>query len=144
MSETFAFFEGATTQNQEPRITVRRGGQIVLTPGAVRLLGDDVTHVQIGFNAKTRTVGIRPTSDTGRGRYRLRTPKSGQSRLVDGKGFFRHLGLHFEKAQSFDAQKFDHGIVGFHLSEEKASDAAPTASQAMAKKGSRRTSRAAS
>lgn len=44
----FEFYQGTPSENTAPKITVRKGGQLVLTSGAVTMLGDDVDHVQIG------------------------------------------------------------------------------------------------
>ena len=49
MSNGFKFYEGITSENSAaPRVTVRKGGVLVLTQAAVDLLGDGVTHVQLG------------------------------------------------------------------------------------------------
>ena len=117
MSE-FEFYEGTASEAQGPRITVRRSGQLVLTPAAVELLGEDVRFVQIGFSRKTRAVGLRPVLEGGRGRYRLRTQKNSPLCLVDGKRFFAHQGLKMEKSQRFEAEEFGGGIVGFRLPAE--------------------------
>ncbi|MCP4605217.1 MAG: hypothetical protein GY847_32655 [Proteobacteria bacterium] len=59
MSNGFQFFEGTRREsNTSPRITVRRGGLMVLTGAAVEMLGEGATHVRIGFNPKTKAVGI--------------------------------------------------------------------------------------
>jgi len=118
MSNGFQFFEGTRREsNTAPRITVRRGGLMVLTPAAVEMLGDGATHVRIGFNPKTKAVGICNAPEEGNGRYRLRNQKNSRSRLVDGKRFFAHHGLSFEKARSFDAEDFGDGLIGFRLPE---------------------------
>jgi hypothetical protein len=62
MSNGFEFFEGTRTESQTPQVTVRRSGQLVLTPPAVAMLGEDVTHVQVGYNAESGIVGIRAAS----------------------------------------------------------------------------------
>jgi hypothetical protein len=60
MTTGFEFFEdAATVSTTAPRITVRRTGQLVLTQAAVEMLGEGVSHVQIGFNEKTKSVGLR-------------------------------------------------------------------------------------
>ncbi len=133
---TFDFYEGTVTENTAPKITVRKGGQLVLTKGAVEMLGDDVTAVQLGFNAKTKVVGIRGAADDAQGRYRLRSQKNSGSRLVTGKRFFTHNGLTIEKARTFDAEEYDGGIVGFKLTDEpvEAETEIPTAETTPAKK----------
>lgn len=116
MINEFEFFEGAATEsNTSPKITVRRGGHLVLTHAAVERLGAGVTHVQIGFNAKTGAVGIRAAEETARGRYRLRRQKSALGHIVDAKRFFRHHSLPLDKARSFEVEDFGGGIVGFRL-----------------------------
>lgn len=70
----------------------------MLTTGAVEMLGNDVGFIQLAFNAKGGVVGIRAASEQAKGRYRLRSQKSGSSRLVTGKRFFKHHGLTIEKA----------------------------------------------
>ena len=144
----FEFYQGTASESTTPKITVRKGGQLVLTSGTVAMLGDDVEHVQIGYDAKTKVVGIRGAGEEAQGRYRLRSQKNGTSRLVTGKRFFAHNGLTIEKARTFDAEAYDGGIVGFTLTEEPAEAEAETpapAKKAPAKKtGGRRKARAAS
>ena len=135
----FEFYQGSASENTAPKITVRKGGQLVLTSGAVAMLGDDVDHVQIGYDTKTKVVGIRGATEDAQGRYRLRSQKNSGSRLVTGKRFFAHYGLTIEKARTFTAEAYDGGIVGFRLVEEDAETEVP------AKKNSgRRKTRAAS
>jgi hypothetical protein len=118
MSNDFDFFEGSASRARIPRITVRRGGLIALTPGAVEMLGDNATHVQVGYNTETQAVGLRPAPEDVKGRYRLRHQTSSQSRLVDTRRFFAHHGLTFERATTFDAEDFGDGMVGFYLAED--------------------------
>ena len=47
MSTDFEFYQGATSENTAPKITVRKGGQLVLTSGAVEMLGEDVEGVTL-------------------------------------------------------------------------------------------------
>jgi hypothetical protein len=119
MTTSFDFFEGTRTENKAPQITVRKSGQLVLTGAAVALLGEGVTHVQLGYDAKARAVGIRPAPEEGRGRYRLRVQKNGSS-LVDGRRFFAHHGLAPEKARTYEAESFGDGLVGFRFAEKAA------------------------
>jgi len=112
----FDFYEGTTTaHSQEPRVTLRRGGLMVITPAAVELLGDDVTHVQLGLNPKTHTVAMRKADAKAKGRYRLRSQKNSPMLLVGGKKFFAHHNLAIDKAESFDATQIADGLVGFTL-----------------------------
>jgi hypothetical protein len=115
MANGFSFYEGTTTENTSPRITVRKGGQLVLTRGAVDMLGEGVEHVQVGYNAKTQVVGIRAAGEDAKGRYRLRPQGSNGLHLVTGKRFFAHYGLDVSKARTFDAEKIEDGLVGFTL-----------------------------
>ena len=117
MSNDFEFFEGSASRARIPKITVRRGGLIALTPGAVEMLGEKATHVQVGYNTETQAVGLRLAPDNVKGRYRLRHQTSSQSRLVDTRRFFAHHGLTFERATTFDAEDFGYGMVGFYLAE---------------------------
>jgi hypothetical protein len=48
------------------------------------MLGDEVTHVLVGYNAGSGIVGIRAASNGAKGRYRLRAQANGAS-LVDGR-----------------------------------------------------------
>ena len=118
----FNFFEGNTTQHTEPQITVRRGGLMVLTQGAVDLLGDHVTHVQLGFDEMTKAIAFRAAPADAKGRYLLRHQKNGSTRLVDGKRFIKHNGLRFDKATRFDVQTFGEGLIGFTLPSEPVKD----------------------
>jgi hypothetical protein len=115
MANGFSFYEGTTTENTSPRITVRKGGQLVLSRGAVDMLGEGVEHVQIGFNAKTQVVGIRAAGEDAKGRYRLRPQGTNGLHLVTGKRFFAHYGLDVSKARTFNAEKIEDGLVGFTL-----------------------------
>ena len=65
--DQFEFYEGGRTDSRAPRITVRRSGQLALTGAAVALLGEGVSHVQVGFDAVTQAVGIRPAAEGARG-----------------------------------------------------------------------------
>jgi len=115
-SSQFDFFEGTRSESQTPTVTVRRSGQMVLTPPAVALLGDGVTHVQFGFDTKTGAVALRAATEETKGRYRLREQANGSS-LVDGRRFLGHHGLKLDKARRFTAEAFGDGMVGFHLPE---------------------------
>ena len=116
MSNGFEFFEGAATvSTTAPRITVRRTGQLVLTQAAVAMLGEGATHVQIGYNEKTKAVGIRSASDDAKGRYRLRSQTNGVSYLVDSKRFFAHHKLSVGKARGFAVEDFGSGVVEFRF-----------------------------
>jgi hypothetical protein len=135
MSTEFEFFEGTATVNSTtPRVTVRKAGQLVLTEAAVAMLGEGVESVQIGFNAKSRVVGIRPAADGVRGALKLRAQPNGRSKLVDAKRFFAHRGLAVDKARGLEVEDFGGGIVGFRLPEEGTGEAPARA----AKGGGRR------
>ena len=112
----FDFFEGTRSETQTPTVTVRRSGQMVLTPPAVAMLGDDVTHVQMGYDAETRAVALRAVPNGAKGRYRLRSQANGSS-LVDGRRFLSHHDVKVEKARSFPAESFGKGLVGFRFGE---------------------------
>ena len=112
----FDFFEGTTNaKSNEPRVTIRRGGLMVITPAAVDILGDNVTHVQLGLNAKTNTVALRKADDKDKGRYRLRTQKNSPMLLVGSKKFFTHHNLNIDEAKTFDATQIAKGLVGITL-----------------------------
>ena len=140
---SFEFYEGSVSEGTAPKITVRKGGQLVLTSGAVDMLGDDIEFVQLAYNAAKGIVGLRAATEDAKGRYRLREQKNSESRLVTGKRFFAHNGLKIEKAQTFDAEEYDGGIVGFQLIGEpdETEDKAETAPAKKA--GSRRKAKAA-
>ncbi len=122
MSQGFVFFEGSSSENTAPRITVRKGGQMVLTRGTVEMLGGDVTHVQLGFDPKTKRVGIRAAGEEAKGSYRLRSQGTNGLHLVAGKRFFAHYGIEIGKAQGFDAEKLEDSLVGFCLAEKSAEE----------------------
>ncbi len=144
MTTDFEFYQGNASENTAPRITVRKGGQLVLTSGAVKMLGEDVSHVQLAYNAKAKVVGIRGVGEDAQGRYRLRSQKNSGSCLVTGKRFFSHCGLTIEKARTFDAEAYDGGIVGFCLTEKPAEAEAPAPAAPVKKTGGRRKAQAAS
>ena len=101
MSTGFEFLEGTVIANPTTtRLTIRKAGQLALTEAAVAMLGEGVEPVQIGYNAKTRVVGIRPAADDVRGALKLRAQPNGRSRLVDAKRRFAHRGLALDKARS--------------------------------------------
>ncbi len=140
MSNGFQFYEGTKSDSATtPKITVRRGGVLILTKAAVDMLGDDVTHVQIGYNDETKAIGIRGATEEARGGYTLRRQKNSPSRLVDGKRLFTHHGLIAEKARSFKVEKYGDGIIGFTLTDEtEAAKAEPKADAKAGKAGGRR------
>ena len=114
----FQFYEGSTTDSAtSARITVRKGGILVLTKAAVKMLGDDIEAVQLGFNPETRAIALRPASLDARGSYRLRGQRNSVSKLVDGKRVFKHHGLIAKSSMSYDAESFGDGLVGFTLPE---------------------------
>ncbi len=131
MNTGFQFFEGARTESKAPQVTVRRSGQMVLTPPAVAMLGDEVTHVQFGYDSTTQAVALRAAPKEAKGRYRLRSQTNGSS-LVDGRRFLGHHGVKVEKARSFPAEAFGDGIVGFRFG-EAASDTRDAENEAPAK-----------
>ncbi len=111
MANGFEFFEGSATEGTfSPRVTIRKGGQLVLTQAAVDLLGEGTTHVQVGFNPETKAIGIRAAEENAKGRYRLRQQKSralvarikkgslGESYEAEGK---RQLGVRFGAFREF-------------------------------------------
>ncbi len=127
MNQAFDFYQGSASEDTTtPRVTLRTSDHMVLTPAAVALMGEEVTQVQIGFNAETRAVGIRPANEGAKGKYRLRPQNGSAKRLLDGKRFFAHVGVAIEKAASFDVEDFSDGIIGFYLP-EAAETSEPTA-----------------
>ncbi|MEM8996859.1 MAG: hypothetical protein AAGF23_18885 [Acidobacteriota bacterium] len=114
----FQFYEGSTTDSAaSARITVRKGGILVLTKATVEMLGDDVEAVQVGYNPETRAIALRPASLDAKGSYRLCGQRNSVSKLVDGKRVFRHHGLIAESSSSYDAESFGDGLIGFTLPE---------------------------
>ena len=84
---TFEFFQGTLSESStSPRITVRRGGLMVITRAAVDLLGDEVSRVQLAYNRTTGDVGIRAVGEETPGSYLLRIQPKSPSRLVSGSG----------------------------------------------------------
>ena len=117
-TQGFDFFDGTTTKHSTPRITLRKGGLLVLTPAAVAMLGQGVEHVQVGFNAKTREIGIRQAPEDARGRYRLQSQRSSRCQLIGTRRFFRHYGIQIDKAQTFEVREVGNGLISFPLPEE--------------------------
>ena len=112
----FVFFDGSKTINDStPKITVRRGGLIVLNSGAVKMLGEGVQHVQLGFDATKRAIGIRSAPEEAMGKYLLRSQAKSASRLINGKRFLAHHSLSFDKAMSFRVEDLGSGVIGFTL-----------------------------
>ena len=112
----FVFFEGAASVNAvRPRITVRRGGLLVLTAAAVAMLGEKVDTVQLAFNRETGAVAIRAASPGAAGAYRLRHQMKGSGRQITGKRFFEHFGLDVSTGRAFEATSFGDGLIGFQL-----------------------------
>ena len=135
---TFEFFQGSASESRStPQITVRRGGLLVITHAAAALLGDDVSHVQLAYDPKTRAVGIRAADAEAPGCYLLRTQRKSPSRLVGGKRFFEHHGVAIDNAQTYDAVDFGNGIIGFRFP-EASDEAADEATPAPAKRTRRR------
>ncbi len=119
----FQFYEGNATDSAEhARITVRKGGILVLTQATLDMLGADASHVQVGFNPETRQVALRSTSEGSKGAYRLRAQRNSPSRLVDGKRVFKLHGLEAKSSTSYDTEDFGDGLIGFRLPETTAGD----------------------
>jgi hypothetical protein len=143
-SNGFDFFEGSRTESKTPIVTVRRSGQMVLTPPAVAMLGDEVSHVQFGFDSNTQAVAFRAAAKGAKGRYRLRSQANGSS-LVDGRRFLSHHGVQVEKARRFTAEEFGDGIVGFRFGEDgtASTDETPAPAKVEAPTATRKPSRTA-
>ncbi|MDY7091588.1 MAG: hypothetical protein SX243_01310 [Acidobacteriota bacterium] len=135
MSNGFTFYEGTSSESAEvARVTVRKGGILVLTAAAVAMLGDGVERVQVGFNPETGAIGLRAADEGARGAYGLRQQKGSLSRLVDGKRVFAHHRLTADKARRYEAQDFGDGVVGIVLEPPAANGAGdPPARGAKAK-----------
>ena len=120
----FEFFVNtqAPKNNSAPMITVRRKGVLVLTKKAADMLGENVTHVQIAYDAKTRSVAVCKAESDSKGRYTMRDMKN-DTFLVNAKPMFAHYGLNVERAQSYDVKEFDKGLIGVSLPDDVASPA---------------------
>lgn len=128
-STNFVFFDATQSRNNNsPKITIRRGGVLVLNAGAVKMLSNgndaEVTHVRVGYDAKTSAIGIRLASDDDTGKFRLRNQKKGPSRTINAKRVFDHHSLSVEKATSYSVEDFGEGIFGVTLREPSASPSA--------------------
>ena len=135
---SFEFFQGAvSTSLSTPRITVRRGGLMVISKAAVDLLGEDVDYVQLAYDRNTKAVGIRVADKSTRGCYRLRTQRKSPSHLVGGKRFFSYHEVDTAKATTYDVQDFGNGIIGFVMtdadSEAETTDSSKPAAKTTAK-----------
>jgi hypothetical protein len=137
MTTRFEFFEGPKSEAQEPQVTVRKSGQMVLTPPAVAMLGDEVTHVQFGYDPDSGAVALRAAPEEAKGRYRLREQSNGSS-LVDGRRFLGHHGLKVEKARRFPAEELGDGMVGFRLTGERSEDDNQTAAKGKSTRSTKR------
>ena len=115
MSANFEFFVNSQTpKNTDPKITVRRQGVLVLNEKAAKMLGDNVTHVQIGYDEKKKAVGICAAEDDAAGRYTLRDLKN-STFLINAKPMFKHYGVEIERAQRYDVETFSEGLIGVTL-----------------------------
>ena len=126
----FVFFEGAVSVSKaQARITVRRGGLLVLTAAAAEMLGENVDAVQLAFNQKNGAVAIRAASPGAAGAYRLRHQMEGPGRQITGKRFLEHFGLEVSSRRSFEVVSFGEGLIGFHIrpAEATTSEAEQTA-----------------
>ena len=117
---SFEFFEGnVSVSSSRPQITLRKGGLIVLSRATVDMLKgdapDDVTHVQLAYNASNGSVGVRACELGTAGAYTLRSQKKNPARLIGGKRFFKHHDLHVTAAATYIAEDFGNGIVGFRF-----------------------------
>ena len=112
----FQFFEGIqTVNNSVAKITVRKGGVLVLTQAAIDMLGDGAAAVQVGYDPEKKAVGVRAAAEDVAGAYKLREQKSGGARMVNGKRLFALHGLATETAESFDVEDFGDGVIGFRF-----------------------------
>ena len=72
--------------------------------------------MQFGFDADNRAVALRAAPKGAKGRYRLRSQANGSS-LVDSRRFLSHHGVEQTTAETFPAEDFGSGIVGFRFDE---------------------------
>ena len=120
----FEFFQGSVSESTATaRVTVQRGGLMVISRAAADMIDDGVTHVQLAYDPKTGVVGLRAVDEGAPGAYLLRKQAKSPSRLVSGKRFFQHYDLVVEKARTFDVEDFGNGMVGFQFADAVASEA---------------------
>ena len=112
----FVFFDSSkASKSMSPKITVRRGGALVINEKATAMFGDGVTHVQICYSGKTRAVGLRAAEPEDPGTFRMQQHKNIKGCLVNAGPMFKHHGLEIERATSFDVEDFGDGIYGLTL-----------------------------
>ena len=129
----FVFFDSSqTSKSMTPKITVRRGGALVINHKAAEMFGKDVTHVQICYSVKTKAVGLRAAKPDTEGAFRMQKHKNiNNGFLVNAAKMFKYHGLEIERATSFDVEDFGDGIYGVTLpggpehEEESATEAKP-------------------
>ena len=141
---SFEFFEGNVSESgNTPRITIRRGGLMVVTRAAAEMLGDDVSHIQFAYDRPNGAIGIRAATAETAGSYRLRTQRKSPSRLVGARRFLKYHEIKTEKATTYEVRDFGNGIIGFRLDGEPAAKTADSESGSTSKKPSRRKTKAA-
>ena len=114
ITPSFEFFQGVATESaSKPRITVRRGGLMVITKAAADMLGDDADHIQLAYDRNTGAVGMRAVEKGTAGCYRLRSQRKSASRIVGGKRFFSYHEIDTAQATTYEAKDFGGGIIGF-------------------------------
>ena len=124
ITPSFEFFQGAASESaSKPRITVRRGGLMVITKAAADMLGEGVDHIQLAYDRNTGAVGMRAVEKGTSGCYRLRSQRKSASRIVGGKRFFSYHEIDTAQATTYEAQDFGDGIIGFVITADAETDA---------------------
>ena len=114
ITPSFEFFQGVATESaSKPRITVRRGGLMVITKAAADMLGEGADHIQLAYDRNTGAVGMRAVEKGTAGCYRLRSQRKSASRIVGGKRFFSYHEIDTAQATTYEAKDFGGGIIGF-------------------------------
>ena len=128
ITPSFEFFQGVATESaSKPRITVRRGGLMVITKAAADMLGEGADHIQLAYDRNTGAVGMRAVEKGTAGCYRLRSQRKSASRIVGGKRFFSYHEIDTTQATTYEAKDFGGGIIGFLITAKTESDAETTA-----------------
>ena len=116
---SFEFYEGNLSESSAtPRITIRRGGLMVVSRAAAEMLGDDVSHIQFAYDRLNGAIGIRAATAETAGSYRLRTQRKSPTRLVGARRFLKYHEIKTEKATTFEVRDFGNGIIGFRIEGE--------------------------
>lgn len=111
----FEQYLGQRPRATEPKVSIRKNGQIVLNHKLIRQYEiTDESFAHLLYDSEAKQIGIKIDEEKNRGARKL-TMLLG-SALISGGAFLKTFGINHEKARKFDPDFID-GMIVIDLNE---------------------------